>query len=157
MSRCEKETRILEREAVLNEITIKKTNAMMEIWKEEEDIIYTYRRRFTAYCYQGTILDPNTGCIKNDLEVPISKTTAREYVENKSCKTGCECSATVCTGSSSDCCLDIRMETYKGPERMGDRYFETAGLARHSCTSRWACIAKTIRAKPIITDVGSSK
>ncbi|CAH2005676.1 unnamed protein product [Acanthoscelides obtectus] len=150
MTKCQKEARIVTPAPIPNDITIEETQINILQYKEEEEIIYTSRQRFTAYCYQGTMLDPNTGCSVNDKNVPFSIEEARTSSKEGKCHTGCECGVDECHGSDAACCLDDRRTIEIGPTEYKTTRYTNGYFARHTCTSRWRCNNKKIKTKPII-------
>jgi len=150
MSRCSDETSIVYEDAIPNDVTIEETAVTLFEYMEEEQLIYTTRSRYKAYCYQGTILDVNTGCDKSEYEVPLTIEEARKNKDSGNCKIGCVCAKNECTGSASDCCLDESLSDHNGDSEYGDVSSDYAFLGRHSCTSKWRCIIRKITVRPIV-------
>nr|URY50687.1 HA protein [Quaranjavirus sp.] len=100
-----------------------------------------YRSRYTAYCYEGGVLDPNTGCYKEHKMVPPSKEEMQDWISKGQCSYGHECSkGGDCWGGDADKCLDssANLNWAKGKEFQGNNE-EWMVFARHSCISTWRC------------------
>lgn len=128
MTKCGNEQRITFEEETKPIISIKEPKALLYLWPEQESIIRTFRERCTAYCYQGSVLDPNTGCQVDRVLHPISKEKAIQYVRDNMYETGCECGLE-CVGTPSACCLSNELINKKGPSVIGSTYFEMMKLA----------------------------
>nr|UAJ23567.1 HA [Granville quaranjavirus] len=100
-----------------------------------------YRSRYTAYCYEGGLLDPNTGCYKSHKMIPPTEAELSAWSTKGKCSYGQECPKKgTCWAKESDKCFDTRTElnwsTSKEYQNNNDDWML---FARHTCISSWRC------------------
>nr|BDF92398.1 envelope glycoprotein [Oba virus] len=113
------------------------------------DVFYTqpakvhigYRSRYTAYCYQGGALDPNTGCDKITHPHPPSGGELLAWGLRGECNYGIECDrGGDCWGSNARVCFDETTDRNwaKEKEYVGNQN-EWYLFPYHTCLSTWRC------------------
>nr|AVR52569.1 HA [Photinus pyralis orthomyxo-like virus 2] len=121
-------------------IEVTRATAIVDSYPDEVEIGMIKRQRYTSYCYDGTSMDPNTGCKQSTVTMLPSISTAREWVYDGLCKTGKECPPDGdCTGSDAKICLTVDETVPIGPQELkwvGTRYMV---FPKHSCVTSWAC------------------
>ncbi|QQO86216.1 hemagglutinin [Lake Chad virus] len=118
-----------------------KTHA--HVWKviKEVDGVMGYRSRYTAYCYEGGVLDSNTGCYKAHSMYPPSAEELQKWAIDKKCQYGVECpKGGDCWGNGADACHDesTNKNSAESKEYNGNNE-EWMSFPYHTCISTWRC------------------
>ncbi|AIY25033.1 hemagglutinin protein [Wellfleet Bay virus] len=124
-------------------IDVKSAHHRVRITKypTEIDAHIGYRSRYTAYCYSGGAVDPNTGCDKIHRFYPPNQTELKEWVLEGKCSYGVECkNQGDCWGSDAALCFDRRTDVNKAETKEFDGNNEEYYLfPHHACISTWRC------------------
>nr|UTQ48798.1 hemagglutinin [Quaranjavirus quaranfilense] len=112
-------------------------------WKGPKEItgILGYRSRYTAYCYEGGVLDGNTGCTKWHVMHPPSTAELQKWAIDGKCYYGVECNkGGDCWGSWADRCHDDKVDINSATEKeYNGNNEEWRMFAHHTCISTWRC------------------
>nr|UQT02517.1 hemagglutinin protein [Red mite quaranjavirus] len=122
-------------------------------------VTIAYRERYTAYCYSGSALDPNTGCDKAHRDYLPTKEEIMIWAHKKQCSYGVECSpGGSCWGSDSNRCilrpnLSENWAVSKEFEGNNEIYMT---FPHHACVSTWRCGVKSFESptNQVYTDKG---
>lgn len=118
----------------------KKTNRAVKRITVVNDVEITMlqRKYWKNYCYQGTGIDPNTGCLEDLITALPDLQESNEWIRQNKCNIGFDCID--CYGDKSDACLD----PMNGPRRFVEH--KEAKLisvnnhfGRHTCNLSWGC------------------
>nr|QMP82386.1 hemagglutinin [Lepidopteran orthomyxo-related virus OKIAV178] len=139
-------------------IEMTKTTIKITEGKSDINILYAKRKWLTIFCYDGTSIDPNTGCYETVTNKNPNCNTLREWMKKDLCPTGYECrpDGECVAGTAWEKCFDsTTMIRNKGPHTLkweGTRFLR---FPVHTCTSSWECNA--FRATvPTFTTIRSS-
>lgn len=105
---------------------------------ENTHLAMLQRSFWKSYCYQGSSLDPNTGCFNGIVQVLPSMREARRWIDHNQCSVGFDCID--CYGDASDACLKP-LETARRWTASKELKTTTSNnhFARHTCNLSWGC------------------
>lgn len=69
----------------------------------DSELTLMHRSYWSSYCYQGSALNPNTGCFNEITQALPTYIETSEWIVKRMCKIGWDCND--CVGSDSDACI----------------------------------------------------
>nr|AYP67575.1 hemagglutinin [Old quarry swamp virus] len=104
------------------------------------DTILAARRKWFNYCYDGTSLDPNTGCSSSTKNLPPGRKEAIEWGLKRMCRIGHQCGPDgSCWGSDAAKCHDDSTPYYVRESNLRWVGQRSMMFLHHSCISSWEC------------------
>lgn len=104
----------------------------------DAEITTMQRSYWSSYCYQGSSLDPNTGCKDGVTQVLPGYLETDKWISKQQCTVGPDCKD--CYGSDSDACIrpEERVRKWVTKKEM-ERHENNNHFAFHTCNLSWRC------------------
>lgn len=105
---------------------------------EDAEITIMDRSYWKSYCYQGTAIDPNTGCLNDLVSAPPTYQEATEWIKRNKCQIGRDC--VDCYGDASEICIRPMENARMWVDSHQLRRLENNNhFAHHTCNLSWRC------------------